>query len=280
MTIEQCATICKEFQLFGLEYGRECYCGNALDASSELKALSYCNMPCSGDAQQRCGAGFRLSTYENLDYIAPKLPYLSGYTYQGCILDSVEQRVLPDHTIQFNNLTYATCASFCTGYQYFGVEYGSECYCGKSLSNNTSHRPEGECNMPCTGDSNATCGAAFRIGVFKSNATLILPANPIIPGYNYSGCYTDSVNERVLQKAFYFDELMTVEKCNEYCDGTKYFGTQYGGECYCGDEFAYDSSLVPESECSFLCRGDKAEFCGAANRLSLWTRLGNGTLST
>jgi hypothetical protein len=277
MTIETCATFCAPYRYFGLEYGNECYCGNAIHTSSEQKPLSECNMPCAGDPEQLCGAGFRLSTYKNLDYTAPDLPSLSGYEYLGCIADSRDDRVLPDKTSVLTNMTYASCADFCTGYQYFGVEFGTECFCGNGFDNSTTRQPEIECDMACTGNASSTCGAPYRISVFKSNANITLPQNPVIPGYNYSGCYVDSVAERVLQKAFFFDAELTVEKCLDYCDGTKYFGTEYGGECYCGDEFAVESEKVAESQCSHLCLGDMGQFCGAANRLSLWTRVGNGT---
>lgn len=50
--------------MFGTEYGRECWCGSTLQASSAVAAESDCSFPCSGDVGQKCGAGNRLSVYQ------------------------------------------------------------------------------------------------------------------------------------------------------------------------------------------------------------------------
>jgi hypothetical protein len=436
MTVEKCSIFCKNFQLFGLEYGRECYCGNALHSSSTPMGLSDCNMPCSGNSQEKCGAGNRMSTYKNLDFVAPVSPSiagynylgcysegsagralidsatasdamtvqacatfcngatyfgveygaecycgaqlqtgstlqpsddcsmlcagnstqfcgagnrlnmyqkavssssstlssststvvssssvssstptpttssssvvstssttttpsssssssssttssvptptpsgpsLAGYTYSGCYVDSVASRLLSGKSSSSSSQTYANCASYCDGYQYFGVEYGGECYCADKFSSSATveQRADSECGMACTGAPTAKCGDASRITVFKSNTVFTPPGNPEIEGYTYAGCHTDSVGERVLQDAYYFDSTMTIEKCKALCVGTNYFGTQYGGECYCGNAFAHESQLVSESECSFVCGGNKSEYCGAGNRLSLYEK--------
>lgn len=131
--------------------------------------------------------------------------------------------------------------------------------------------------MQCTGNEDENCGAASRILVFRDKRDLSAPGNPIIQGYNYTGCFTDSVGARVLQEDFLFDADLTVETCVEYCGGSKYFGTEYGGECYCGEDVGEGAEQVEEVECSFLCPGDQTEYCGAGNKLSMWTRVeGNG----
>jgi hypothetical protein len=70
-----------------------------------------------------------------------------------------------------------------------------------------------------------------------------------------------------------FGEDMTIEKCADFCDRTTYFGTEYGGECYCGSAFAGAMEKVVESDCSFLCKGNQKQYCGAGGRLSVWTKL-------
>lgn len=65
---------------------------------------------------------------------------------------------------------------------------------------------------------------------------------------------------------------MTLEMCAGSCAGFKYFGVEYGRECYCGDAFnaAAGSVAAPggDGDCSFLCPGDQLEFCGAGWRMS------------
>ena len=69
---------------------------------------------------------------------------------------------------------------------------------------------------------------------------------------------------------FYNDTSMTNEYCSERCSGFKYFGTEYGQECYCGNSFNTGSVPAPAADCSFPCPGDANEFCGAGNRLTVY----------
>ncbi|CAI6334186.1 unnamed protein product [Periconia digitata] len=293
MTIERCSAFCTKYQLFGLEYGRECYCGDKLDSTSTIQAISDCNMPCSGNQTETCGAASRLSLYKNLKYVPPSstsptstptgtpstsstptptsTPSLQGYDYVGCLSDAVENRTLHDKFETKSDNSYTACAAFCSGYEFFGVEYAAECYCGISLAY-TDPKPLSDCSMPCTGDPKSYCGAGNRLTVFKNKTPIRAPTNPPIEGYKYKGCYTDSVNKRTLSEHIYFDAAMTVDKCAAQCTSYKYFGTEYGGECYCGNMLSADTATAAESDCQFLCGGDKQQLCGAGDRLSLYEK--------
>jgi len=102
----------------------ECYCGNTLDTTSTIRTLSDCNMPCGGDATQTCGAGNRISLYKNLKYSSPANPPVSGYNYKGCYNEPDGTRALGDTMTNSDTLTVESCAVFCNGSKYFGVEYG------------------------------------------------------------------------------------------------------------------------------------------------------------
>ncbi|EJT97082.1 WSC-domain-containing protein [Dacryopinax primogenitus] len=64
MTPLSCTQHCNDmgFIVAGVEYGGECYCGNALSQSYQTPD-GECNMPCSGAASEMCGAGNRLSVF-------------------------------------------------------------------------------------------------------------------------------------------------------------------------------------------------------------------------
>lgn len=66
MTVDMCAKYCFDlgYNLLGVEYGGECYCGNELQAGSVTATASDCNMACAGNASQSCGAGNRLNVYQ------------------------------------------------------------------------------------------------------------------------------------------------------------------------------------------------------------------------
>ncbi|KAG4437963.1 hypothetical protein IFR05_006544 [Cadophora sp. M221] len=66
MTLEVCQTFCANgnFALFGVEYGRECYCANFFSAGSVAVNNTECSFTCPGNIYEYCGAGNRLSTYQ------------------------------------------------------------------------------------------------------------------------------------------------------------------------------------------------------------------------
>lgn len=72
MTIDLCLQKCYNYLWAGVEYGRECWCGNKLNLAGNKAATpgknvtkTECNMLCSGDKNVYCGAGVRLSLYSN-----------------------------------------------------------------------------------------------------------------------------------------------------------------------------------------------------------------------
>jgi LysM repeat protein len=63
MTVAMCATFCSGYTYMGLEYGRECYCGNALMSGSTSTTDGRCSMVCDGNSTQICGGPYGLSLY-------------------------------------------------------------------------------------------------------------------------------------------------------------------------------------------------------------------------
>jgi hypothetical protein len=62
---------------------------------------------------------------------------------------------------------------------------------------------------------------------------LVAPNNPQ-RGWEYVGCFVDSVEERALDLARHYDtESLTGESCVEWCadNGYTYAGTEYSAEC-------------------------------------------------
>lgn len=112
----------------------------------------------------------------------------------GCYQDDIPKgdRVLPNQ-VSFNgaggSMTKEVCAelvAMTVGADAMpntdvGVEYGSECYYG-TLSSKAVKKDDGECNMPCVGNSSETCGGDFRIEVFRANCTKAPPQPPTPPG--------------------------------------------------------------------------------------------------
>ncbi|KAH6610385.1 cooh terminal wsc domain-containing [Trichoderma cornu-damae] len=100
-----------------------------------------------------------------------------------------------------------------------------------------------------------------------------------VGGYTYAGCYKDS-SSRVLSG----DVLpnlgpMTNDKCVANClqKGFSIAATEYGGQCYCGNELVGSAKLA-DSQCSMACEGDSKQLCGGSWAISVYSKTGDVTL--
>ncbi|KAL7931169.1 heme peroxidase [Trichoderma chlorosporum] len=281
MTLETCRDFCSSYVYWGTEYGRECYCGDTLAKSSEAAPIGDCNMVCAGDASEFCGAGNRLELYSTTVTQPPSPtgtlthePTVSAYTLVGCWTEGQGDRALAQAATQAADMTNEECAAFCSDYRYFGTEYGDECYCGSYLSSTSETAPLADCNMPCGGNQFEYCGASDRLELYiNPNITGGEPEQPAAAGdFVFVGCQTEGNGTRALTGASTAGGTMSNEACATFCDDFAYFGTEYSSECYCGNTLAPSSLKAAASDCNMLCSGNDLEYCGAGNRLSLYTK--------
>jgi hypothetical protein len=123
--------------------------------------------------------------------------------YVGCFADSMESR---DLSIATGGLTATDrkaalnqCAEQCTGYQYMGLQWKGECYCGDVYG---SHGPaDGECPSNCGLPGGTECGN--RNAVYRVFDVTVDP----------------------------------VRSCQEICRGYRYMGLQFEDLCFCGNKY-------------------------------------------
>ncbi|KAF4825695.1 WSC domain-containing protein [Colletotrichum siamense] len=280
MTIEKCSNFCSNYRYFGVEYAKECWCGNTIQENQVVAVSTECSWPCSGSSSQTCGAASRISLYERWLYFPATHATLSDTPYVGCFADG-NARVLPSKQFTSDSMTAAACAANCAGYTYFGTQWSRECWCGNTLP--TVSAPDADCSMTCTGSSSETCGGSLRLSVYGPNTkavynpgstsnTVTTTSPATVSNFAYQGCYTDNVPQRVLSGAVKFDGAMTLEMCASFCSSSNYgvFGVEYSGECYCGNSLDTASKKVAETECTMKCKGNNAELCGDGNRLNVF----------
>ncbi|KAH8812457.1 WSC-domain protein, partial [Xylogone sp. PMI_703] len=277
MTVELCAAACVGYKWFGVEYGRECYCGSSPNAGSVPAPESDCSFSCPGNATETCGAGVRLSMYlqGGTSVTTPSAPSgpkpPAGYDYVGCYTEAKTGRALPDLAYTDNSMTLEECAATCSGFTYFGVEYYHECHCGNAIASTAAPAAETDCKLACSGNKSEICGGNSRLSIFKVDATVPPPPPPALAPYTSQGCYTEATTGRALTGKSYFDDAMTVEKCASACSAYLWFGVEYGRECYCGNDIKSGSVPTNSQECSFACPGNSTETCGAGSRLNMYT---------
>lgn len=239
MTVEKCATACASFTKYGVEYGRECYCGNKLNDGSATAEESDCSFDCPGDASQKCGAGNRLNVYSKpASEAPPPTSEPKTYTSKGCYSEPQNSRALAAKTFNSAVMTVEVCAAGCAGYAYFGLEYYHECYCGNFIAAESSELTTDKCNFPCDGDSEQKCGGDWALNMYgfdsSTSTTSSASTSPTAPAFSFTadGCYTEALGQRALTGATYFDDYMTIAKCEAICSSYSIFGVEYGREVH------------------------------------------------
>jgi len=106
----------------------------------------------------------------------------------------------------------------------------------------------------------------------KATPTPVPTPTKIPANWISKGCYFDRVNPtRTLSKIGSWGEKVTNAGCISYCQGKgfKYAGTEYGGQCYCGNNISLGKPM-PAADCNMACEGNPKEVCGGPGRLTLW----------
>ncbi|KAH8902429.1 WSC-domain-containing protein, partial [Coniochaeta sp. PMI_546] len=89
--------------------------------------------------------------------------------------------------------------------------------------------------------------------------------------YSSLGCYTEAVKGRALTGKSYSNSTnMTAGICRDICYGYKYFGVEYGQECYCGNNMNTGAVSTNSSQCDMDCAGNQWELCGGRSRLNMF----------
>ena len=91
-------------------------------------------------------------------------------TYR-CIQDYPDARVLTDYLYSSNDMTIEICQNSCGAvpYTYVGLENGRDCYCGNEFNGEPKNLPLTECNLPCMGNEDETCGGGSKMQVYTLN---------------------------------------------------------------------------------------------------------------
>ncbi|CAN0303355.1 unnamed protein product [Ectocarpus sp. 6 AP-2014] len=156
------------------------------------------------------------------------------------------------------DMTAAVCLDHCVRYEFYGTQYGTECWCG----NNSDYDAHGDgvCDMPCPGDSAEFCGGSYSMNVYEN------PDADYVRSYR--GCYSDPPDNRVFVQSDSSD-AMTSELCASQCTGSAFYGTQYSTECWCGDINA-QYSVNGEGVCDMPCSGNSGETCGGSYSMDVY----------
>ena len=84
-------------------------------------------------------------------------------------------------------------------------------------------------------------------------------------------CYIDNPKRILDPKTKIALSIMTPDVCNKICVASnyKYFGVEYGAECFCGNKLPSRKLKDNMSKCNMNCRGDTKQKCGASWRINI-----------
>ena len=158
-------------------------------------------------------------------------------------------------------MTVEMCLSACggKGFDYSGLQWQIECYCGNEPVNGFQWAWFDKCHDRCAGNSNQICGGSNAISVYST------------PKTNINGlCVFDfPYPRRILSDLSIIGKNnMTIENCSEICKNYEYFGLQNGDECHCGNKATQFMPTYPSS-CNERCTGDSTQICGGNWRLTV-----------
>eukprot|EP00904_Undaria_pinnatifida_P009040 jgi/Undpi1/5266/HiC_scaffold_2.g00547.m1 len=194
----------------------------------------------------------------------------AGTTLVGCFNDSIADRLLGSAELVLNTrgpggMTAQVCSYFCSGFDYFGLEFGGECFCGTAEDFEESTVSE-NCGLSseylCTGDPSTACGGWNSISVYHRKF------------FSLKGCFKDGHSSRIMDPQGSHD-VLSAEICYEQCnDGVNtHFGTQYAIECWCGadTDLTKNGEELPSEKCDMLCAGTTVgEHCGGNNTMTAY----------
>lgn len=174
MTDAKCIQFCDQrgYGRAGVEFGKECFCGYDVQSPSTLSSDSNCNYPCPGDSSEPCGGYGYMNVFSNGVSGPTEAPGPAGWKSLGCYTDSVSSRTLATNLSPSDGIVFVeSCTNLCQqqGFQYAGVEYGRECYCGNQILAPGAPASSG-CNMACTGNSKELCGGASRMNLYQATS--------------------------------------------------------------------------------------------------------------
>ncbi|KAI9338198.1 WSC domain-containing protein [Obelidium mucronatum] len=279
MTVDSCASYASGASLsyFGVEYGSQCIAGNSLVPSS---VSSGCTYVCKGNALQICGGYYATSVYHTSSSTTTTTttsPF-PGAVYVGCFADT-QPRVLSGSVYTSDYMTLESCAYEARRYAYFGVEYGSQCFMGNSI---TSSNPSFGCNMRCGGNSEQVCGGVWAVNVYRfgtpTTTTSTTTTITVLTSTTYLGCFADRSEPRILSYQIYQNDAMTKELCAAEAlqGGYEYFGLEYGVQCQMGHGI---SSSVRSTGCNLACGGNSDQICGGVWAINVY-KFGGGATET
>ncbi|KAG9248661.1 hypothetical protein BJ878DRAFT_572187 [Calycina marina] len=261
MSVDICANFCAGYIRIGLEYRRECYCGNTLNPNSIRNTVTtkYCSLTCIANTLQICGGSSLLTLHNNLTVSSS-----SSSSSTSTVLSSSGQSSTPstDPSISTSisssssTLSSSTISSLSTTLS--------------DSSSSTSASSSSSSVVPTSSDyQSSTISTTSTVSAILGSASI--------------GCSSDTIgpyNSYGMLKLFRNDS-MTPELCISSAFAQlsavpaiayRYIGVEYGPECYAASvaPTPEPTTLVGTRACTFPCKGDTSSKWGGRVQYNMY----------
>ncbi|CAL1290966.1 unnamed protein product [Larinioides sclopetarius] len=100
--------------------------------------------------------------------------------YIGCFKDRAQKRLLSNYSKKLVDNSPTRCIDMClqSGYQYAGVQYSKECFCGKERPHEDLKLSEDQCNMNCPQSPHEKCGGYFAMNIYHTGLPKMVKLDP------------------------------------------------------------------------------------------------------
>ncbi|EJD42768.1 WSC-domain-containing protein [Auricularia subglabra TFB-10046 SS5] len=169
MTVEDCVSNCQAggYALAAVEFGLQCFCGNAVLYNHLQISDVECTSACGGDPHELCGGrgAMNLYQYANRPFTSGPASIVQSYgdwKYLSCNAEAASGPREIDHgmDIDIEQVTVERCLDACAAANYTvgGLQFGQECRCDNVALPPGETLPDEKCQLPCNGNANEFCG--------------------------------------------------------------------------------------------------------------------------
>ncbi|XP_071500774.1 uncharacterized protein [Diadema antillarum] len=286
MTIEICIAMCRavsdtEYAYAGVEFGSECYCGQAgvnYSGVDGRKSDSECQFKCSGDEYQSCGGQGNIAVFD-ISFPSNTTAVQSDTTTVPSDMTTVPS----DTTTSKGPITSTLMTSSSSSITKLISSPSDSSSIDLRLTSDMEgtveyRRGEGGWETVCGGslsifDVIVICGELGFAGANRAIQESPFPFNGTFPPVSGLGCNGGATSTNPCATSD-----MTIEICMAMCRAVTdaeyaYAGVAFGRECYCGQagvDYSGVDGRKSDSECQFQCSGDEYQSCGGDGNIAVF----------